>query len=108
MGPVAPANGEGDTDVTSGTAKVFAVIEGRRTPIQTGAVVGQVRRVDGRCQIDSPVGVSGESRNGEPLYRIRWHFDERCQMVITEVTPVTASTDTGPPSGGRVQEAKRG
>lgn len=87
-------------DPASERTNVHAIFNGRTIPVQEGQVVGQVRKVGGLCQIDSPIGVGGRTKDGEPAYSIRWAFDDQCRMIITEIREVTVGDDDGPRSGG--------
>lgn len=98
LGVEAVTSSAADADPAPPT-EVFAEISGQRVPITEGQVVGQVPKVDGRCQIASPVGVGGVARDGEQPYRIRWSFDDQCRMVILKIERSTGTSDATPPDG---------
>ncbi len=87
-------------DTASEGPNVHAHFNGKTIPIREGQVVGQVRKVGGLCQIDSPIGVGGSAKAGEPSYSISWTFDDQCRMIITEIRAVTAADERRLPSRG--------
>lgn len=70
---------------SSSVGTVVAVVNGTEIPVVEGSVVLQVPKVNGNCEVTSPLGVGGIVRDGELPPVITWSFDRECRMVITSI-----------------------